>query len=129
MTHGACLLVAVVILAQAEPEVTTRGHLRGNGATVTIVSSPQASQEGCEEAVKQVKEAFASQTQCHPSKFNLVSCSWEMSRGIKYFAKVDVQPCGLHGFAHLRIHKSAGEDVPATLKDVALDVDRDTPLA
>jgi hypothetical protein len=158
MTHGACLVVAIVVLVQssfdvqAEPEVTTRGHLRGNSATVTTAvpagtnksaaaddkqdsvggggatSPPQSPDEGCKVAVKQVEEAFIFQTHCHPSNFTPLSCTAQGVASISYFAKVDVQLCGVYGFAHLRIDKGLGEDVPATLNDVELDVEMNTTL-
>jgi hypothetical protein len=40
--------------------------------------------------------------------------------------KVGVEPCGVHGFAHLRIYEDF--DGSAHLDAVALDVERDTPL-
>jgi hypothetical protein len=158
MTHGACLLVAIVMLVQssfdvqAEAEVTTRGHLRGNSATVTTAvpagtnetaaadekqvcigcggaTSPlQAPDEGCKEVVKQVEEAFIFETLCRPSNFTPLSCIAPVVAGMNYFAKVDVRPCGVYCFAHLRIYKGLGEDIPATLHDVALDVEMNTTL-
>jgi hypothetical protein len=96
----------------------------GGGAT----SPPKAPDEGCKVAVKQVEEAFVFQTQCHPSNFTPLSCTAQGVASINYFAKVDVQPCGVYGFAHLRIDKGLGNDVPATLNDVELDVEMNTTL-
>jgi hypothetical protein len=88
----------------------------------------------CEQAVEQVREAFALQTQCRPSNFTPLSCRRQVDAGINwwrvdYFAKVDVQPCGVHGFAHLHIYEGGpGLDVPAALDAVALDADGDAPV-
>jgi len=104
----------------------TLGAAMTNAGDDTIKQVPQASEEGCKEAVKDVEEAFASQTHCRPVNFTPVSCIWENSVGIKYFAKVDVQPCEGHSFANLTIHKGS-HDKPATLKDVAF-VEKNTSL-
>jgi hypothetical protein len=146
MTQSTTLLVAVVVLVQssfgvqAEPEleVITSRRLRGSSATVTTTIPTETNEtaaddehlsagglysatvpdEGCKQAVEQVKEAFAFQTQCRPSKFTPLSCRAQVVAGMNYFAKVDVQPCGVHGFAQLRIFKGLDEDVPATLKEI-----------
>jgi hypothetical protein len=137
MTHGACLLFATVFLvqssfgAQAEPEVARRGQLRGNRTAAVTDSFPQASEEGCEEAVAQVREEFEFQIQCTPRNFTLLSCSWHVNAGISYSAKVDAEPCGPHGFTHLRIHRGVEANAPvqrATLEKAALDVERHTSL-
>jgi hypothetical protein len=96
---------------------------------------PEMPNEGCKEAVKEIREAFAFQTHCRPSTFEPISCSAEGSAafnevvaGINYFAMVDVHPCeGVqHGFAHLRIYK--GENVSAILLDEELDVETNASL-
>jgi hypothetical protein len=87
------------------------------------LSPPEEPDEDCKHAVEQVKEAFAFQTQCRPSNFTPLSCRAQVVAGTNYVAKVDVQPCGVHGFAQLRIFKGLGEDVQATLIDMALDVE------
>jgi len=140
VTHSAFLLVANVVLVQssfgvqAEPEVTSRGRLRGSRPTVSNETALPTGAVGCEQAVEQVREAFALQTQCRPGNFTPLSCRRQVDAGINwwrvdYFAKVDVQPCGVHGFAHLHIYEGGpGLDVPAALDAVALDADRDAPV-
>jgi hypothetical protein len=143
MAHSACVLVAVVLVqssvgAPVEPEVTARGYLRGDGDTVTAAarslglnetaavdgqlpggfSQPQAPDEGCKEAVEEVKASFSFQTNCNPSVYTPVSCSAQVVAGMNYIAKVDVSPCAAGGFAQLRIFKGLGKDDPASLDDV-----------
>jgi hypothetical protein len=131
MTPSSRLLVAVVVLVQnsfgvqAEPEVTSRGRLRGSRPTVSNETALPTGAVGCEQAVEQVREAFALQTQCRPGNFTPLSCRRQVDAGINwwrvdYFAKVDVQPCGVHGFALLHIYEGGpGLDFPAALDAVA----------
>jgi hypothetical protein len=96
---------------------------------------PQAPDEGCKEAVEQVREAFQFQTHCRLSTFMPISCHVDASAafdqvaaGINYHATVDVHPCeGVqHGFAHLRIYR--GENGSAILLDEELDVEANTSV-
>jgi hypothetical protein len=111
--------------AAVDDEQPPAGHL----------PAPQAPDEGCKEAVEQVREAFQFQTHCRLSTFMPISCHVgasaafdQVAAGMNYYATVDVHPCeGLqHGFAHLRIYK--GENVSAILLDEDFDVETKTSV-
>jgi hypothetical protein len=100
-----------------------------NGGNETVEQVLQASDEGCKEAVieveERVKEAFAFLYHCNPSNFTPDQCSLSGNDVVvRYFAQVDVQPCGWHGFIDLDIRKAARKGRPygpATLNAVALN--------